>query len=717
LLDVAVFSGLTIFLLSFFSPSLMLSDATATGGDMAAHVYTPWYLRYHLMPQGLLAGWSPGWYAGFPILHFYFPLVPTVQALLSFVLPYEFAFNIGTVLGTFCLPLAAYIACRLLGLDWPTPIAASIVSVGFLFMDSFRVAGGSIASSLVGEYSYALSIGLCLVFYGLAYRLAIGDRARPVLTALVLAMAVLSHLVPVMIVMAFTPILLWMAIRRIGARTAFAHFGGVYGLAFALTAFWSVPFVARLSYTTNLNWAQREGWDLLLPQESWVLLAGSAVGCLILLVRRDPRGLVLAGPGLIGAAVYFGLPDGHIYNERFAPFWFISAVLCCAYFLGFFIPRLAQMAGEGRPTLACAAAIAALLIGQTGWVLHDRQYTFVDDWIKGNYEGFEGQPAYPTFKRLIKAIAELPPGRVLWENSPELQKFGSTVALMSLPYFADHPSMEGIHFESSLTTPFHFLMANELSEQPSTPIAGLTYPEFDLESGVSHLRLYDVAYYVTYSPHARTAALESSRLDHVADVDEFAIFAVGGPGQVVVPTFEPVVLAEGDWLAENLEWFSNPAVRRTPLVREGPAGWRRVTSATGVLPRTRLPHGGQSFKAEVSDDSIVFETSAVGEPHWIKTSYFPNWKVEGAEGPYPASPSLMMVVPTEERVRLSYTRTWPEWTGLGMTGAALVIIVLYFLRRRDRGPGSEASRPEPCLLVGPGPISGERAARGKLCGI
>ena len=685
LVDLAVFSGLAVFLLSFFTPELLLSEATATGGDMAAHVYTPWYLRHHLMPQGLLAGWSPGWYAGFPILHFYFPLVATLQALLSFVIPYEVAFKIGTVLGTFFLPLAVYMTCRLLMLRWPTPIAGSVLSIGFLFMDSFRIAGGNIASSLVGEYSYALSVGLCLVFYGLAYRLAISDRPRPILTALVLAMAVLSHLVPVMVAMAFTPVLLWLAVRRLGARTAITRFGLVYGLAFALTAFWSIPFVARLSHTTNLNWTQREGWDLLFPRESWFLLVGAAVGCLILIKRRDSRGLIMAGPGLIGAAVYFGLPNGHIYNERFAPFWFISAVLCCAYFLGFVLPLLGRRAGAGRTTLVCAGGIAALLIGQTGWLLHDRQSSFVDEWIEGNYEGFEGQPAYPTFERLMIAIDGLPPGRVLWENSPELQKFGSTVALMSLPYFADHPSMEGIHFESSPTTPFHFLMANELSEQPSTPIAGLDYPDFDLERGVSHLQLYDVAYYVTYSPGARRAALASPRLEHVTDVDEFAIFAVDSPGQVVVPTFEPVVLEDGDWLAENLEWFLNPTAQETPLVGDGPVEWRRVTSAADALPRTRLPHGGHSFEAEINDGEIVFETSAIGEPHWVKTSYFPNWKVDGGEGPYPASPSLMMVIPTQERVRLSYTRTWAEWTGLGFSGAALVIIVFSSLGRRALG--------------------------------
>ena len=76
----------------------------------------------------------------------------------------------------------------------------------------------------------------------------------------------------------------------------------------------------------------------------------------------------------------------------------------------------------------------------------------------------------------------------------------------------------------------------------------------------------------------------------------------------------------------------------------------------------------------MDDDEIAFTTSAVGRPHWIKTSYFPNWRVEGAEGPFLASPSMMMVVPTRRDVRLHYERTWAEWSGLALTLGALAAL-------------------------------------------
>src|SRR5687767_6255198 len=69
---VVVASGLYVLLQ--LQPGLIVADTTAAGGDMGAHVWGPAYLRDHLLPHGRITGWTPDWYAGFPALHFYFPL-------------------------------------------------------------------------------------------------------------------------------------------------------------------------------------------------------------------------------------------------------------------------------------------------------------------------------------------------------------------------------------------------------------------------------------------------------------------------------------------------------------------------------------------------------------------------------------------------------------------------------------------------------------------
>ena len=54
------------------------------------------------------------------------------------------------------------------------------------------------------------------------------------------------------------------------------------------------------------------------------------------------------------------------------------------------------------------------------------------------------------------------------------------------------------------------------------------------------------------------------------------------------------------------------------------------------------PTGDVVFE-KVENEKITFKTTAIGVPHIVKVSYFPNWKVEGGYGPYAISPSFMMV--------------------------------------------------------------------------
>ena len=80
-----------------------------------------------------------------------------------------------------------------------------------------------------------------------------------------------------------------------------------------------------------------------------------------------------------------------------------------------------------------------------------------------------------------------------------------------------------------------------------------------------------------------------------------------------------------------------------------------------------------------------------GEPHIVKVSWFPNWKVEGAKGPWMLSPGLMVVVPTQSEVRLSYRDTPVDLAGKALTvagvGALLTPTVLGRWRaRRRKGP-------------------------------
>jgi len=96
------------------------------------------------------------------------------------------------------------------------------------------------------------------------------------------------------------------------------------------------------------------------------------------------------------------------------------------------------------------------------------------------------------------------------------------------------------------------------------------------------------------------------------------------------------------------------------------------------VPKNPVENKGQIIYEKIDREKIEFYTTGIGQPHVIKVSYFPNWKVYGAEGPFLVSPSFMLVIPTQSNVTLVYGKTIENIVGntLTITGWVIVAVVL-----------------------------------------
>ena len=236
-------------------PGDLLRRTTPTGGDMGSHVWTPDFLRRHLLGQGRLTGWADDWYAGFPVVGFYFPLPMWIIALLSFVLPYGVAFKVVTVAGLLGLPVAAWGFGRLAGLPRPYPVILALSAFPYIYSVHYdeQIYGGTVTSTMAGEFSFSISLAFSVLFLGYwVHVLRTGKKRGP--AALALAATGLCHLLPTLCVLVTAAlfVLTEIGVRKIKWQLRDGLIAGALGGA--LAAFWLFPFAKNLDYSNNMGW-------------------------------------------------------------------------------------------------------------------------------------------------------------------------------------------------------------------------------------------------------------------------------------------------------------------------------------------------------------------------------------------------------------------------------------------------------------------------------
>ncbi len=379
---------------------------------------------------------------------------------------------------------------------------------------------------------------------------------------------------------------------------------------------------------------------------------------------------------------------------------------------------LTPLVGLAFLLVLVALPLHALPFGRTGadgvyrWLgLHTTERSFVDSWARWNYSGYERKEAtaagggYTEYYALMQTMARVGEeqgcGRAMWEYEKELDRYGTPMALMLLPHWTDGciGSMEGLYFEASSTTPFHFLNQSELSAAPSRAQRDLPYRNFDIDAGIQHLQLLGVRYYLAFSEQAVAAADEHPDLTPVATSGPWHVYEIADSELVSPLSYEPAVVegvhdAIHSWLPVAVDWYQDPAQWEVPLASSGPDDWPRVE--VGDDPE-RVPVTPVTVTDIASDDDgISFDVDQIGSPVLVKTSYFPNWQASGAQGPWRVTPNLMVVIPTDTHVELHYGYTWVEY--LAWTATLLGLVGLVLLIRR--GPVVVAPRPVRAPAVG-----------------
>lgn len=746
---VATCSG---FVLAQLHPELLVRNTTPAGGDMGAHVWGPAYLRDELLPQGRLTGWTPDWYAGFPAYQFYMVVPALLIVALDVVLPYGVAFKLVSVSGMVTLPVAAWAFGRLAGLRFPTPAVMAAATVLFLFDRTYTIYGGNMASTLAGEFAFSISLSLSLVYLGVVAK-GLEEQRYRWLAALLLGLTVLCHLIPAIFALVGTAALVRLRGRR---RSTWTWAAPVLVVGSAISAFWVLPFWWQRAYVNDMGWeklAVRQdgqplvdwsgvigdgsaGWvadvfEHLIPQDLRWLVALAALGAVLSVLGRIRLGMALTLMSAAWWAAFVVLPQGRLWNARLLPFLYLGYFLLAAIAVSETGQRLARWVGDrlgqrspadGRlatrafTTATAGFALVAMLViagmplgvlpfgsrgadGTYTWgPLETEDRSFLPDWARWNYTGYEDKASYREYHDVVQTMAAVGEehgcGRAMWEYESELDRYGTPMALMLLPYWTDGciASMEGLYFESSATTPFHFLNQSELSAAPSSAMRDLDYQGLDLDLGVQHLQMLGVRYYMATSARAIEQADQQADLTPIAASGPWKVYEVAGSDLVVPLDQQPAVLRDvhpdvHHWLEPAQDWYLDPEQWDTFLAASGPSSWQRID--VGERPDAVAVDPVEVSDVRAGNDRIAFTVSEPGTPILVRTSYFPNWHATGADGPYRVAPNLMVVVPTAEEVRLDYGYEPIDWFAWLVTGAGLAgLVLLWRVDRRSVEPGA-----------------------------
>jgi len=854
-LGLVILIACCVYIFRELQPHQLLRDTTASGGDTGAHVWWPAYLRDHLLPWRL-AGWSPDFYAGFPAGQYYFPVPALMMIGLDLFIPYNIAFKLITALGPILLPIGAYVFARGIRAPKPTPAAFAVASTSLLFFTgdpgtstaataiafNQRIMGGTLASTLAGEYSFTIAIAFALLFLG-TFAMALRTRQRLWLPAVFLAACLMSHFV-VAIFAAFGAFAVWLFQHPLKSATRAMSIGAV---GFLLTALWSVPLIATLAYTTNMRYGSigepvstckkvTPGQcypDYLFPKyffnpAGWepyrwgaYILIGVAIVAAVGFLRRSTF-TVLVLTALCGLAFRFWAGLGtHVWNLRLLSFWYLGIHLLMGIGVAELIRGTGWLAGRGwrwagaaagpepapppavagygdgdepavptaeRPAsvevaaplavparprreprgtglserfVALVVMLALTVILAIGALVGiDRSKGFIPYWAKWNYSGYQNveneidgtftqacsykgtiasslptQPGetplcefekttaigkqWPEYHALMKVIGKLPPGRSLAEGGSSLDKYGTPLAIMLIPYWTKGriTTMEGVYFEASATTPYHFEAVAALvgAGENSNPVRGIPYKDSSqsFSQGVQYLQSLGVNYFIAHNPTTKQRADADPRLKLIAsspDMDAveplgWNIYRVKDAPLVEGLGYQPVV-ADGvnpdpdGWEQKiAVPWWWFPDQLDKPVVASGPTSWRHADGSAALrLPRRAITNPAKVSHVRTTDSSVSFDVDRVGKPVLVKTSYFPNWRVSGAEGPYRATPNFMVVVPTQKHVTLHYARTKVEWFGLWLTGVGvmgLAVLVAWGRRRTGSAARNKGGEPPP----------------------
>ena len=669
-----IFLVILLFILDYIPISLVFAKTIPSGGDTGSHYYSAWYLKTYLLDNFKIIGWSQGWFGGYPMFQFYFPLPFLLIALLGYLIPLQIAFKLVTFLAIISIQYCAFFLLRCLDFSKQISVIGSVFTLPFLFIEANSLWGGNILSTFSGEFTFGLGIALSLVYFGLMYK-GIQTQKHLIKNSILLAAIGFTHVYTLLWAIATSVFLLLSS----DYKKRFAYWFKVNALAFLLLGFWIIPLIYYLGYTSAYadKWVI-EGWQKIFPKILWPFLAFALIGIAQSIARKEKRMLYLLFSIAMSLVFYLLAFDIGVVDIRFLPFIQLLLLLIAAYpFIAIYKTKL-----HGLRFIPIVILLLTIL-----WV--QPNVNVIPSWADWNYKGFENKlvwDQYSSVNDFLKGNENDP--RVFYTHSLEHKAAGSSRAYELLPLLSGRSTLEGLYMQSTPTSPSIYYIQSETTTTPSCPFPNRNCTYFDLDAGTEHLKLFNVQHFVAVAEKVKDALRNHSEYELVFEKGQYEVYELttNENTYVTIPKYKPVYFPRENWQDRSYELF--PDYYDVPIifdesVKEEPEITRDSLNRTCNIDST------------VRQEEILFTTDCVGVPHLIKISYFPRWKSENGEKIHLVGPSFMLIYPEKEQTRLYFGRTWVENSSLLLSVIGWILILVYWIipaRKRSLGNKKQTKR-------------------------
>ena len=706
-------------LVLFLRVDLVFENNTPTGGDMGAHIVAIDTFIKDFMPNFQINGWSNDWFGGYPLYYFYFPLPAIITFFLNLIFPFGIAFKIMVVSS---IILVVYSIEKLMR-KTSNQISIYGASAGlfFVFTESFTIYGGNLASTLAGQFSFGYSLAFANL--SIFYLLKSNNNFRFPISSIFLASCLLSHLIPFII---YSPIYAFYWLSR---KQNFNQKILSISIFLALVSRWSASLIMNLEYTTNMSYTPFSRIEDLIKKDILPIIF-ILIGLLITkhknLIKNKTLNLFELYLIFSSILLYFFVPEGALWNGRLVPFFNLGIILLFFKAVEIFIEDiyLYQQGLNVLTVLFFGGTIYCLYIFYEKWSANQSYLnvyvpiilliiifaiinlnnvviqlnmlivsiifstiSFLPHWLNWNFTGYEGKNDWNQIQSLYSKLENLKPGRIMWEPNSDMNKYGTPMTLMTLPYFTKHTSMEGLYFDSSITTPFHFISVSGLAKRPSNPVGGLSYINNKFDQGVDYLYDLGIDYFISYTEEIESKAMSSDRLNFLFSSEPFSVFEVSSSKVELInqdiEVFSKVNKQEGILSSvfrdTNITNFFEKAYENFDELDKK----RIVEVSNKILIQPSNNNNLEVTDIRITNRKISFFTNNPGELHLIKVSYFPNWSISNGLGPFRTSPSFMSVIPNQEYVEINFVKTSLEKNSFYFSIFSLLLSLIILIRSKN----------------------------------